>query len=101
MLARTRKKILEQLGEDHHVLVPSRVPYSDICICGERFARKQPCIQAEEGPRNEPADTFASPANLSEIIDMHGLSSLPAMGNAGFDWQEWDATVGASMGFVS
>ena len=101
MLAQTRKKVLEQLGEDHHVLVPSRVPYSDMCICRERVARNQPRIQPEGGPRQEPAENFASPANLSEIIDIHGLSSPTAMSNAGFDWQEWDAAVGASMGFVS
>lgn len=101
MLAQTRKKVLEQLGEDHHVLIPSRIPYLDICICGERFAQNRRCNQTEEHPRREPAETFASPADISETINIHEVSSLPAVDNADFDWQVWDATVGHSLGFVS
>jgi hypothetical protein len=101
MLAQTRKKVLEQLGEDHHVLIPTRSPYSDVCICGERFAENQRCNQPEGYPHSEPAETFASPADLSETINIHEASSLPAVGNVDFDWQEWDATVGHSLGFMS
>jgi hypothetical protein len=101
MLARTRKKVLEQLGEDHHVLIPSSVPRSDICICGERIARNQRDIRPEEGDRVEPAETFESTVDLSEIMNNRGLSPVTVMGNADFNWEEWDATVGASIGFVS
>lgn len=101
MLAEARKKVLEQLGEDHHVLLPSRSPYSDICICGERFAESQQCNQPEEYPRSEPAESFLSPAHLFETTNIQGISSLPAVGHTEFDWQEWDATVGNSLGFLS
>jgi hypothetical protein len=96
MLAQRSKKVLEQLGEDHHVLIPSRSLHLDVCIYGERFAENQQCNQREGYPHSEPAETLASPANLSQTINIHEVSSLPAV-----DWREWDAPVGRSLSFVS
>jgi hypothetical protein len=101
MLAQTRKKVLEQLGEDHHVLIPSRTPYSDFCICGERFADNQRYNQPEEYTHSELAESIGSPTDPFGTVNNHDISLLPAVATTDFDWQEWDATLGHSLGFVS
>ena len=102
MLVRTRKKVLEQIGEDHHVLLPSRMVYADFCICGERFARSPPGVRIDDRPRSEERENVTSPTNAFEIMEEQGLTPPQAlMGNMEFDWQEWDASVGMSMGSMS
>jgi hypothetical protein len=43
----------------------------------------------------------AAAVALSDTIDVKGLESIQAVGEADFYWEEWDATVGASSGFLS
>ncbi|OAL47427.1 hypothetical protein IQ07DRAFT_646375 [Pyrenochaeta sp. DS3sAY3a] len=91
MLAAGRKKALSMASEDPHVLLPSRCSYSDICICGERFAESQ---RVEQFRRSEvPEDPMSSTAPQ----DFPPLS----LDDTEFDWYAWDATVGGVTGFIS
>jgi hypothetical protein len=110
MLARTRKKALEQIGQDPHVLFPQRLASSDFCLCGERIAGRNPRrvsrteqhqLQSSHGQWTEKPATPMNAYGLTE--EEHG--SIPAqddlIGSVDFDWLEWDASVGLSMGLMS
>lgn len=107
MLVRTRKKALEHIGQDPHVLFPQRLATSDFCLCGERIAGRdprrpdrdeQPQLQSAHGQWTERPTTPMNAYGLAE----EEQGSIPAqddlIGNVDFDWLEWDASVGVLMG---
>ena len=97
MLVQTRNKALEQMGEDHHVLLPSHLAYSEFCVCGEKFARNPPGMR----PRSEDRESSTSLRNCFETTEQ-GFTPAPTLtGNIDFDWQEWDSCVGMSTGLMS
>lgn len=102
MLVRTRRKALEQIGVDHHVLYPSVVS-SDTCVCGETIrtgpintSSSQSQWASHDLP-DEPQVTASQP----EEIHAEELGISPGMlGSMNFDWQAFDEAVGSSIGMM-
>jgi hypothetical protein len=91
MLTNARRRALQQIGQDPHVLWPihSGFPHGR-CICGGNImpALSQPqdhlgCDRHEDV--GEPNLDGPFPLNI-------------AMGNESFDWDEWDAILGTATG---
>jgi len=105
MLARTRRRALEQIGVDHHVLYPSSVVSSSICICGEKIAH-DPTHNVE--PDDVPGSSQhgsgggggggANPYGVTG--DQAGILSPAILGQMDFDWRAWDNAVGPSVGLL-
>lgn len=110
MLARTRKKALEQVGQDPHVLFPQRLASSDLCLCGERIAGRNPHADGGNGQRHSrsshgqfagaaatPLTTYSLPNGEHAPMTAHN----DLIDGVDFDWQEWDASLGLSIGPMS
>ena len=96
ILVRTRKKALDLIGQDHHVLLPSHMASSDFCICGQKIARLQ------AGSQTQWRDTAPSPGNAYEMAERHDLTPTQVfVVNNDFDWDTWDASVGQLTGLMS
>lgn len=97
MLGRLRKKALEQMDQDPHVVLPSFIASSHVCVCGERIAHERLLSGASEhsdmpswdGPIE--ADLGMPPRQDTPLVE-----SEP--GQLGFDWEEWDAYLGSATG---
>lgn len=110
MLVRTRKKAQEQIGQDPHALFPQRLASSDLCLCGERIAGQNPRRRSRNEqrqrqlPLGQETEKPATPMNTYGFTDEE-QESIPDqddfMGSLDFDWLEWDAFVGGSMGLMS
>ncbi|RFU34147.1 hypothetical protein B7463_g2233, partial [Scytalidium lignicola] len=96
MLSRTRKRVLEMIGDDHHVLLPSPLIAADNCVCGERIARKQDLLRqgsAElqtQGNSSTPRPFYEDPLTMPQ-----GLYSNE------FDWHEFETSIAPEAGFMS
>jgi hypothetical protein len=102
MLVRTRKKALDLIGQDHHVLLPSHMASSDFCMCGQRIVRLQVGGRDKDGSQTQWRDTAPSPRNTYELTEGQDLTPAQMiMGNIDFDWDMWDASVGQLPGFMS
>jgi len=102
MLARMRRKALEQIGVDHHVLYPSVVS-SDTCICGEtiRAGPSNTSSSQLQWTSQDPTDVQPLPAEQPEEIGAEELGMSPGiLGSLNFDWQAFDEAVGSSIGVM-
>ena len=105
MLVSTRRKALEQIGADHHVLMPSAVVSSNSCICGERISGSN---ESDQGRQQPPSREYLSPMYQHVPVPRYemneGRSGLtpetPSLGNVKFDWCEWDQALGLSVGLM-
>jgi hypothetical protein len=102
MLVRTRRKALEQIGVDHHVLYPSVVS-SDTCICSETI-RQRP---TNSGRSEQQWTSHTTPndqqglINQPEDINPEELGISPGiLGSMNFDWRAFDEAVGSSGGIM-
>ena len=108
MLARTRKKALDQIKEDSHVLLPHRLADSDFCLCGERIAKRNPLLKSGETsalqqPHGQWRDSSPSPLNNYTVSEEGHISAMAPdnlIESIDFNWLEWDASVGSSMGLM-
>jgi hypothetical protein len=102
ILVRTRKKALDLISQDHHVLLPSHMASSDFCICGQRIARLRTGDRDEDGSQTQWRDMAPSPGNAYEMTDRHDLTPTQMfVVNNDFDWDTWDASVGQLTGLMS
>jgi hypothetical protein len=110
MLVRTRKKALEQIGQDHHALFPQRLASSDLCLCGERIAGQNPRRRSRNEQRQRQSPLGQETEKPATLMNTYGFTdeeqeSIPdqddLIGSVDFDWLEWDAFVGGSMGLMS
>jgi hypothetical protein len=100
MLARTRKKALEIIGEDHHVLLPSQMISADNCVCGERIAGSKQAPAGDdcaEPQAQENAFLASTPCAFSE----DPLNISQALFSNEFNWQEFEASIAPEAGFIS
>ena len=85
MLIRTRRRALEQMGKDPHVLLPNVATSGDICVCCEEVTLNDQLM----GTRVK---------NHPEIGDLpHEDPETPQMSDVdviGFNWDEWDSLLG-------
>lgn len=103
MLARTRKKALDVIGDDHHVLLPSEVISADNCVCGEKIARNHHNPVREEEPAAQLLQTRDNPFSVSTprpyFEDPMTMSG--ALFSNEFNWQEFEASIAPEAGFMS
>ena len=103
MLLRTRRKALEQIGEDHHVLYPSSTISSSSCICGVKIARDKPDAPASEQHGSSDASPVAQQIGSGDpfgaIEDQPGLSP-GILSQMNFDWRAWDNALDPSIGMM-
>ena len=87
ILVRTRKKALDLIGQDHHVLLPSHMASSDFCICGQKIARQRAGNRDKDGSQTQWGDITPSPGNAYEMTERHDLTPTQEfIGNNDFDW---------------
>jgi hypothetical protein len=97
MLGRLRSKALEQMDQDPHVVLPSFIASSHLCVCGERIAHEAILSEAPAQPDLPPWDPeLESEMALAARQDTPMAESMP--GQMGFDWDEWDAYLGSATG---
>jgi hypothetical protein len=102
ILVWTRKKALDLIGQDHHVLLPSHMASSDFCICGQKIARLRAGDQDNDGPQTQWRDMAPLPGNAYEMTEKHNLTPTQVfIDNNDFDWDTWDASVGQLTGLMS
>jgi len=103
ILSRTRKKALAQIGQDHHTLFPSRKVFSEYCICGERISHPQSRNCDDRGSQGASRLRLVSSPRHSDVPDDQEVITPNQIftENVDFDWQEWEATLGMSMGMMS
>ena len=100
MLARTRKKALEILGEDHHVLLPSQMISSDNCVCGERIAGSKQSFPSEDCAEPQPQGSpFLASTPYAILEDPLNISQT--LFSNEFNWQEFEASIAPETGFIS
>jgi hypothetical protein len=96
MLVRIRKKALDIIGEDHHVLLPSEMISADNCVCGERIARKHSAPREDSAPpqtrynSSTPRPFYEDPLIMSESLFSNE-----------FNWQAFEASIAPEVGFMS
>ncbi|KAJ9494340.1 hypothetical protein H2202_010123 [Exophiala xenobiotica] len=103
MLVRTRRKALEQIGVDHHVLYPSPFISSGSCICGVRVAAEKPGEPSTQqhwssGPSAAGQQEVAVEPLVVNEEQPELLSS--SLGQMDIDWVAWDNAVGPSIGMM-
>lgn len=102
MLARARRKALELVGDDPHILMPSMETelLSDACICGEKIALSS--ADRSQGAEQRPQmANLLGDALMTETPSGGRLEADTPMSHEAFDWQEFEAMAGASSGFLS
>lgn len=101
LLARTRRKALERIGVDHHVLYPSPVVCSSSCICGVRVAPEKPGEPSTQlywsGDRSTAGQQEIAMDPLVVDEEQAGLTT-DSLGH--IDWAAWDNAVGSSLGML-
>lgn len=101
LLLRTRRKALEKVGKDPHVLLPNTTLATDTCVCGEESALNDDLIQwrgvTEPTSTEEPLDESPTLAALFAPGDLEVSST----NNPGFDWDEWDLQQGNTFGMLA
>ncbi|KAK5231693.1 hypothetical protein LTR72_000877 [Exophiala xenobiotica] len=103
MLVRTRRKALEQIGVDHHVLYPSPFISSSSCICGVRVAAEKPGEPSTQqhwsgGPSAAGQQEVAMEPLVVNEEQPEFLSG--SLGQMDIDWVAWDNAVGPSIGMM-
>ena len=97
MLGRLRKKALEQMDQDPHVVLPSLIASSHVCVCGEPIAHERLLSNENDHPEMPSWD-----ATLGVDAGMPLRQGTPLVGHEtgqmGFDWDEWDAYLGSAAG---
>lgn len=96
MLGRIRKRALEQMDQDPHVVLPSSMSSSNVCICGERIVHERLLRNEEEQPEMPPWE--ATNPDLEPTVRQDTPIGDAGPGQSGFDWDEWDAYLGNSTG---
>lgn len=101
LLLRTRRKALEQVGKDPHVLLPGTLSMADECICGEESSLQGDIMQeassVHTAHRGDTGDDDMSIRALFEPAEL----DMPTMENPGFDWDEWDLRQGNAAGVLA
>lgn len=103
MLARTRRKALEQIGVDHHVLHPSSLVSSDFCVCGEKIALAE---SNEHGSQQHWSRDQSlgvqqiTGANPYDVVEEQAALSSGILTQMDFDWRAWDNALGPTEGFL-
>lgn len=100
MLARTRKKALEIIGEDHHVLLPSQMISADNCVCGERIAGSEQAILREDCAGSQAQDNFFLASTPCAFL-ADSLNMGQELFSNEFNWQEFEASTAQEAGFIS
>ncbi|OAL25418.1 hypothetical protein AYO20_10452 [Fonsecaea nubica] len=106
MLVRTRRKALEQVGMDYHVLFPSNAVLSSRCICGERISavESQAAAHQQTMHRTRPGEGQPPVPPLSQDMqgDNQGDQAPGQMlyDQVDFDWHAWDTALGPSIGLM-
>ena len=105
MLVRTRRKALELVGMDHHVLIPSTVISSRFCICGQKIAaNNQNELESGEPWGGEPSPGGVQPEGIPRYDigeEQHEMTpGQMLLGNVDFDWRAWDNALGPSVGLM-
>lgn len=96
MLGRVRRKALEQMDQDPHVVFPSSLATSNTCICGEVLVHA--CL-VEENDKEEEVVPVEPPAVEPESDLAMRLETPPVEPEeVRFDWEDWDAFLGNSAG---
>lgn len=108
-LAQARRKALEQIGEEPHLLLPSNDQDISKCLCGQSID-----IQGDEpldmdvethsttGASQRPQQVNVQNTNPCSVPESEQQNfEDPFMGSAGFDWQGFDAIAGPASGFMS
>ncbi|KIX95318.1 uncharacterized protein Z520_08835 [Fonsecaea multimorphosa CBS 102226] len=107
MLVRTRRKALELVGMDFHVLFPSNAVLSNRCICGEKIsaADQDAAGHHYQQARNptRPGEGQQPPPQVPQ--DMAGDVAEQTPGQmlydqVDFDWHAWDNALGPSIGLM-
>jgi hypothetical protein len=97
MLSRLRSKALKQMDQDPHVVLPSFVASSHVCLCGERIANESLLSNSPEpaeAPQWETELHTGMPAHYGQQTHVMDTESS----HTGFDWDEWDAYLGSASG---
>lgn len=96
MLLRARRRALEQMNHDPHVLLPSFIPTGPQCICGETIAHETPSTVEES--ISDPQANIREVSNIFPPTEETAWGPSPDMNPGyipmGFDWDEWDSLVG-------
>lgn len=100
MLARTRKKALEIIGEDHHVLLPSHMISADNCVCGERIASSKQAPPREDSAGSQAQDNSVLGSTPCTFPEDH-LNAVQELFSNEFNWQEFEASMAQEAGFLS
>ncbi|OAP61017.1 hypothetical protein AYL99_06021 [Fonsecaea erecta] len=105
MLVRTRRKALELVGMDYHVLFPSNAVLSSRCICGEKIsASDQHHHQQQDSTMQyqptRPGEGQQPPITPQIPQDMPGEQTTPGQMLYDFDWHAWDNALGPSIGLM-
>ncbi|EXJ71409.1 uncharacterized protein A1O5_05216 [Cladophialophora psammophila CBS 110553] len=107
MLVRTRRKALEQVGMDYHVLFPSNAVLSSRCICGEKISVVDNNeALAHQHPHQQQATRPGEGAQPQAPQDMQGEPADQTPGGqmlydqVDFDWHAWDNALGPSIGLM-
>lgn len=118
MLVRARRKALELMGEDSHLLIPSTPEgtTADKCVCGERIALSADYVPTQEisilEEEQEPSQTSGEEQFLQSAESSSGSEKTETQGQStsvhslwsdtdDFDWHEFEALAGISSGFMS
>ena len=99
LLVRTRRKALEQVGMDHHVVTPSNVVSSNACVCGAAISSEN-----QQRSPQENSDVLVRAAVPAHHVMSSGMDDLTPgqtlIGSADFDWRVWDNALGGSVGMM-
>ena len=95
MLVRTRRKALEQMGKDSHVLLPSGAYPGNTCVCGQEIGVHEQLLQSQMRMAGDPSDALPVEGSPTEAVEG---SKMPGMGEMGFNWDKWDSLLGHGTG---
>jgi hypothetical protein len=99
MLGRIRKKAVEQMDQDPHVMLPSSMLSSNICICGERIVHERLLGDDGEQPETPQWESTMNPDQGPAERQDTPIGDV-GPGQIAFDWDEFDAYLGNSTGIM-
>lgn len=98
MLGRVRKRALEQKDQDPHVVLPSFMASSNVCLCGERLVHEKLLEEGSEPPEMPPWDQEADGNIVNTRLE--SPQAVPDQEQMIFNWEEFDAYLGNSAGMM-
>ncbi|KAK6369419.1 hypothetical protein LTS17_009762 [Exophiala oligosperma] len=103
MLLRTRRKALEHIGADHHVLYPSPTISSSSCICGDQIVNDEstaPSSHPHSSGDLSPAVQEEMPREFFQVDEEQSHLSPGILSQMNFDWRAWDNALDPSIGMM-